>query len=100
VTTRYVPKGTQQDKKMPKQANDSKQAKQANNSKQSEEEVKERKPAKRGEKAKTFYNLLSSSLKPGEEQAEESPSDDEVTKKMVARKLSLNRINAVGLNFE
>ena len=70
--------------------------------KKKDEENKERKPTGR-EKQKSIFNLLSSSLKPGNEEAgseEESQSDDEVTAKIVARKISMNRVNVVGLNFE
>ena len=48
-----------------------------------------------------MYSLLSS-LKPDEDSnaAEESQSDDEDAAKIVGRKLSMNRYNVVGLNFE
>lgn len=69
---------------------------------QSEEEQKDKKSGKRADKSKSIFNLLSSSLKPGEaaDNSEESQSDDEATAKLVARKISMNRVNAVGLNFE
>lgn len=47
--------------------------------------------------------MLSSSLKPSnadDESDEESQSDDEETAKLVARKISMNRVNVVGLDFE
>ena len=49
-----------------------------------------------------MYSLLSS-LKPDDakqQSAEESQSDDEDAAKIVGRKLSMNRYNVVGLNFE
>ena len=61
-------------------------------------------PNGRKEKPKSIYNLLSNSLKPENAQEEvddeESQSDDEETAKIVARKISMNRVNVVGLNFE
>lgn len=47
--------------------------------------------------------MLSSSLKPSNEEQvseEESQSDDEQTAKLMGRKISMNKNNVVGLNFE
>lgn len=71
--------------------------------KKKEEESKKEKPATRGDgKPKSIFNLLSSLKPEAEEPAsdEESQSDDEATQKLMGRKISMNRINVVGLNFE
>ena len=47
--------------------------------------------------------MLSNSLKPGTEEGvseDDSVSEDEETAKLMDRKISMNRVNAVGLNFE
>lgn len=47
--------------------------------------------------------MLSSSLKPSNEASgsdEESQSDDEATAKLMGRKISMNRFNVVGLDFQ
>jgi len=50
--------------------------------------------------ANSIYSLLSGLKPEGEGNADDSHSEDEDANKLVDRKISLNRVNVIGLNLE